>query len=75
MKKPTIKSRLKIEKDIPIPDRFCRGEIVETLKQMKVGDSFYYEANRIDTKPAAQKLGILMTVRIDGKGYRYWRIG
>ena len=66
--------RIKIDKDVPMPDRFMHGELKTILKKMCIGDSFYVSGRRIEIRSASVECGIKIIERSFENGYRYFRV-
>ena len=67
-----------IEKGIPIPSRPPGGEWGALLRRMKVGDSIKVTTNsqRNTVVQAAARCGIsIKTHKLNGEGYRIWKLG
>ena len=64
---------IKIENGVPLPPiHRGRGEIINALRKMDIGDSFY-TAKAWSMYNVAARAGITITVRREGKGFRIWR--
>ena len=65
----------KIDKGIPMPKLSTHGETMNTLRAMKIGDSFLYPAQkRNGINGQAQRAGIKIVTRAAGKDkVRVWR--
>ena len=73
-----IKTELKIEKDIPMPEPRAWG-VTAALRKMDVGDSIFFrgrKTNRVTniTSLLAKKTGLMFTTRMVDGGTRVWRI-
>jgi hypothetical protein len=68
----------KIEKGIPVTLAPSQGMIVDSLKAMEVGDSFFREKNRKGVMSVAlylrDRTGAHFVSRAEGSGFRVWRI-
>jgi len=66
-----------IEKNIPVPeDKYNRGYLSDTLRQMAVGDSFFYpDANsaRASAVRIGKISGFKFITRKENNGIRVWR--
>lgn len=67
---------LKLEKKIPVPRTGRTTGMTDLMQKMAVSESFRLPDG---IKPAhphayARKIGITVTVRREGDGYRVWRI-
>lgn len=65
--------KLKIESGIPLPTRASRGQH-SIMKDMKVGDSVFFEDSQIAGNAAQCQLGVgNYQSRKEGNGRRVWR--
>ena len=63
-----------IEKGVPIPSPHRRrGDVVARLRQLQVGDSFFTTIPHATFAKSAKRLGIPITRRREGNGFRIWR--
>jgi hypothetical protein len=70
-------SKVKIESGVPIPPRESGGKWRMLIWGMNVGDSFLVPTNgeRCAVISAAIQLSISVTTRkVNGEGYRIWRL-
>jgi hypothetical protein len=70
---------VKIDKGIPIPERkFAvegkHHELRQALLGMNCGDSFAWPENRKPYKAADQVGVVIKTRKVNGSGYRVWRV-
>lgn len=71
---------MKIDKKVPIPDRFNRSENAKVIAKMKIGDSVFF-SNK-DIKIGRRFIGCAVqtfrkwrfTTRTTNEGIRIWRI-
>ena len=66
----------KIEKNIPIPELNPRKSgLTRVFRQMEIGDSVLLSADDVMSLTRVSKdAGVKVTRRIEGDGYRVWRI-
>ena len=71
----TTRIALKIEKGVPIPERFSRKGYASTFRKMKIGDSvFIHEKVKIISRNANHVLGGgNYSCRAERDGCRIWR--
>jgi hypothetical protein len=72
-------SKIKVEKNIPIPPRGPRGCYKYPFDAMDVGDSFFvkggvYKTLSASVRSAAHRMGRKFTCRVYDDGIRVWRI-
>jgi hypothetical protein len=67
---------LKLEKKIPVPRTGKTTGMTDLMQKMAVSESFRLPDGLKAAHPHAyaRKLGIKVTVRREGDGYRVWRI-
>lgn len=67
---------INIEHGIPVTKRYKYGNVYETIRKMKVGDSFVYPKTLRNTAHcAARRLKIVITTRaVEDKTVRVWRL-
>jgi hypothetical protein len=71
---------MKIDKKVPIPDRFKKGENYKVIAKMKKGDSVFFDNSK--TKEARRFIGCAYNTfrkwqfcsRSTDEGIRVWRI-
>lgn len=69
--------KIKIDKGVPLPARRGQGpsDLTQTLRGLKVGDSFVYpNLNRSNIFIAAGRVGIKVATRANGSSIRVWRV-
>ena len=69
---------IKIEKNVPVPTHAGYGDISNTLRKMKVGDSFFY-CDSSSVRSVAHRIkketGFTFITRKETGGVRVWRVG
>jgi hypothetical protein len=70
---------MKIDRSIPLPlGRFYTTgklhELRETIRRMKIGESFVWHENKHPYACADQVKCKIITRKIDGNGYRVWKV-
>lgn len=68
---------VKFTDKIPLPEVAPTSEVGKALLQIKAGQSFSVkrEEERRSALTTAKRLGVKVTSRkVDGKGYRIWRV-
>lgn len=65
-----------IEKNVPLPQSWNvrASGLPETLRALEAGDSFHFNGPKTSPHVLAWRLGIKITLRKDGDGFRVWRV-
>lgn len=77
MENKSYGSQLKIEKNIPIPERFNNLAVWKnTALAMEVGDSVVVktESDRVNFRVACNRVGHKTASRKEGRVFRVWRV-